>query len=162
MAKVAWMNLEIEMDKLQRIEEMERQLAALKAEVEQESNQKRWEPEGGEFWVSAFGNVEQSERSYQYCASFGVERKTRKQAEKAAKAMRTHNRLLAYVAEFAPDWKPDWGNEKLSKWAVAFNHETDRYQVVFYSFLEEVGIVTMPESVALELCRKLNSGEVVL
>lgn len=150
------------MNKLQRIEEMERQLAALKAEVAQEARPKQWRPQAGGFYVDESGFVAEAVSHLVNSQDFGTERKTKEQAEKAAAAMRTHNRLLAYVAEFAPIWNPDWGNKKISKWSIGFNHETGKYQVVFYGFLEEVGIVTMPEPVAIELCRKLNSGEVVL
>lgn len=146
------------MDKLQRIEEMERQLAALKAEVAQEAEAKQWEPEGGDWSVDADGEVCKSASSTQYKV-FGTERKTREQAEKAAAAMRTHNRLLAYVAEFAPDYEPGSG---CGNYSIYRDLESGKFDFTVNYHVTYVGGVYMPHFVAIELCRKLNSGEVVL
>lgn len=147
------------MSKLQRIEEMERQLAALKAEVAQETKQKQWEPEGGEYLCHHTGFIVDSNEDDFASKVNGCVYKTENQAEKAAAAMRTHNRLLAYVAEFAPDWEPVFGGGK--EFYVGYFPELEEYGVDSH-YVKSLGAVYMPKHVAEELCRKLNSGEVVL
>ena len=150
------------MNKLQRIEEMERQLAALKAEVAQEAKPKQWRPQAGGFYVDDSGFVAEAVSHLINSQDFGTERKTREAAKKAAAAMRTHNRLLAYVAEFAPDWEPDWSNEYQLKTEVVFDSHHGEWVIENSVDCSSPSVVYMPEHVAKELCDKLNSGEVVL
>lgn len=144
------------MNKLQRIEEMEKQLAALKAEVERES--KQWEPKGGKWYYTTIGTGSAS--SVEEYASAGVERQTREQAEADYKLSRAYNRLLAYRAEFDADFVPDWGNDNWDKcylfkqrgeWVVGTVKTQSHLSVVYFS-----------KRAANDLCDKLNSGEVVL
>lgn len=130
------------MDKLQRIEE----------------KQKQWEPEGGEFLCHHTGFIVDSNKDDFASKINGCAYKTGKQAEKAAAAMRTHNRLLAYVAEFAPDYEFAFGKEN---WYVC-NLNGGDFSAGGDIYIKDVGKVYMPKDVALELRRKLNSGEVVL
>ena len=81
--------------------------------------------------------------------------------------MRIHNRLLAYVAEFDKDWKADWTNTDQGKYFVYYNYGINEYDINEYCIDCHVtvcltGVVYMSEECATELCRKLNSGEVVL
>lgn len=150
------------MDKLQSIEEMERSKLALKAEVAQEAKQKQWEPEGGEFLCHHTGFIVDLNEDDFASKINGCAYKTEMQAEKAAAAMRTHNRLLAYVAEFAPDWEPDWSDRRMIKCHVFFDYTRNEWAYdLAYSGIYACAVY-MPQNVAIELCRKLNSGEVVL
>jgi hypothetical protein len=90
----------------------------------------------------------------------GLTRETKDQAERAAKKMRTFNRLLAYVDEFDPDYQFDYHKS---------NHYIEYCSGVRKYFAgctdcdyEKLGIVYMSREVAEELCRKLNRGEVCL
>lgn len=145
------------MNKLQRIEEMEKQLAALRAEVEQESKAKRWEPKGGEWYYSPRGFL--LGVSEKLTRLFGVERKTREQAEADYKLARAYNRLLAYKAEFDADFVPDWDD---GEWDKFYLYSEDG--IWFYGNTLKCPMlcaVYFSEQAAKDLCSKLNSGEVV-
>ena len=95
-------------------------------------------------------------------ASFGNYFHTEQEAEEAAKQVRQLLRLRAYIREFAPDWKADWNNGNQHKWHVTFDESIGRWSTFTNRFLCTPTTVYMPEEVAEELARKLNSGEVVL
>ena len=127
----------------------------------------RWKPQSGEWYVETSGKVSIgcSKKRTQF---FGVERQTEEEAEYAARQMRIHNRLLAYVAEFDKDWKADWTyGTSQDKYFVYYNYGINEYDINEYCTDWHVtvcltGIVYMSKECAEELCRKLNSGEVVL
>ena len=121
---------------------------------------KQWEPECGSWYVGVAG-VPGSGKSTQCCRKFGTERKTREDAERAAIEMRKFNRLLAYRDEFAPGYEPDWSDE-VEKSYVFQDRESGKYKVADNIMCQTLGAVYMPYDVANELCRKLNTGEVVL
>ena len=121
---------------------------------------KQWEPKGGCYYVGIDGGVSAGTPNYK-CAEFGIERKTREAAERAAIEMRKFNRLLAYRDEFAPGYEPDW-NDETEKTYVFQGHEPGKYQVADNMQCQTLGAVYMPVDVAIELRNKLNSGEVVL
>ena len=148
-------------------QQLQQEIAELQKQLEEKQKAlsampEKWEPKGGGFTIDLDGMVEQFNRSSK-CAEFGIEYATREQAEKAAKAMRAHNRLLAYVAEFAPDYNPDWSDDTEEK---AYVSKSQRPQGRWSCFVQvkykATGTVYMPVSVADELCDKLNSGEVEL
>ena len=123
---------------------------------------KQWEPRGGGYWVCGWGDVFDC-GTVTRTTKFGVERQTAEAAEKASAAMRTHNRLLAYVDEFGGNWEADWSDNhqynycvqyfnKLKTWCANYNHTTRCTS----------GTVYMSEACAKGLVAKLNSGEVVL
>lgn len=67
-------------------------------------------------------------------------------------------KLLAYREEFAPGYVvPEIGVESWAVW-----RDCDAWSCGRYISSRVIGAVYMPEDVARELCRKLNSGEVVL
>ena len=122
---------------------------------------KQWEPEGGLWLVSSGGHAIEYQE-FQGARDFGSERKTREAAERAAIEMRKFNRLLAYRDEFAPGYEPDWGNSEEVKTYVFQDHQSGKYHFAINALCKTIGAVYMPDGVARELCRKLNSGEVVL
>ena len=121
---------------------------------------KQWEPEGGLWLVSSGGHAIEYQE-FQGARDFGSERKTREAAERAAIEMRKFNRLLAYRDEFAPGYEPDW-RDNCGKFHIYFDHSNGTFDVDANQEWEAIGTIYMPKSVAIELCRKLNSGEVVL
>ena len=147
------------MNKLQRIEEMEKQLAALRAEVEQEAKPKRWEPKGGGLSYGAFGTRKLATTATR---DFGIERQTKEQAEADYRLARAYNRLLAYKAEFDADFVPDWGDEGQKKCCVYFQYDRQRFEYWFNNNYQLLTVVYFSEQAAKDLCDKLNSGEVVL
>lgn len=131
-----------------RLEEKQKALAAMP---------EKWEPKGGDYIIESNGAVYHAP-TVDDTRFFGTEYDTREQAEKAAKAMRAHNRLLAYVAEFAPDYQMSIGDVG---WVVCYDSDNGKWR---YTWCIDVyaGAVCMPEHVAEELTAKLNSGEVEL
>lgn len=141
--------LQQEIEALQKqLEEKQKALAAMP---------EKWEPKGG-WCIDVGGDILTCDEGL--FADFGNCFRSYEQAEKAAKAMRAHNRLLAYVAEFAPDWCADWDDATQRKSAVAFTGERCEYWD--YVTARPLGAVIMPTQLAKELCRKLNTGEVEL
>ena len=149
------------------LEELKATAVKLQQQIEALEKPKQWEPRGGGYWVCGWGNVFHSpERDT--CAptrrtsKFGVERQTAEAAEKASDAMRTHNRLLAYVDEFGGDWEADWEDGKQVKCYVYYNYSGRRWNYSNWLETRIGGAVYMSIECALELVAKLNSGEVVL
>jgi len=147
------------MNKLQRIEEMEKQLAALRAEVEQEAKVKRWEPGEGDFIYGWRGVMEFKTSKTR---DFGIERETKEQAEADYKLARAYNRLLAYKSEFDADFVPDWDVQNQRKYFIYYDNDTNKWGCAYRNKLQDLGIVYFSEQAAEDLCNKLNSGEVVL
>ena len=82
-------------------------------------------------------------------------------AEKASSAMRTYNRLLAYVDEFGGDWEADWSDDQYN-YCVYYAHYGKTWNTSMYSRRSLCGTVYMSQDCAKGLVAKLNSGEVVL
>lgn len=154
------------------IEQLQKQLAdaqalteQLQRELEEASKPKQsplqqWNPEGGEWFIRNNGCVDNVITVDDF-RLFGTERKTKEQAEKAAKAMRTFNRLLAYRDEFDPDFEEVWDYETYN-YCVVYSVDLGEYMVDGYKCYKTVGVVYMSESVAEELAKKLNNGSVEL
>ena len=145
------------MNKLERIEEMEKQLAALRAEVEQEQKPKQWEPKGGN-WVANSWSSKATYHEHRVITSDGDSRETEESARKAAKEITRFKRLLAYRDEFAPDYEFQFGKGN----EFILQRVCKTYGVGSDDMYRDNSKVYMPEDVAVELCRKLNSGEVML
>ena len=141
--------------KLQRIQEIERQLAQLKAEL----NIKQWEPVGGGWCIDPYGDAIEAD-SADDCRKFGTERPTKSQANKARDEMRVFNRLLAYRDEFDPDFIPNWDNGCWDKCYIFYQHGSWRVASTGKNHI--LCCVYFSKEVAEELVRKLNEGEVVL
>jgi hypothetical protein len=134
-------------------------LREMRSELDKEE---KWEPKGGKYFIHAGGRVRE-EISDGLSRKFGVERKTREAAEKARDEMRVFNRLLAYRDEFAPGYAPDWNDATEKKAYVYWSHASaSSWLVGTRGHTQDAGAVYMPFDVAIDLARKLNSGEVVL
>lgn len=145
---------------LKRLKERKRIYLNLVAKMDEQiaelEKPKPWEPKGGDWCVFVDGKVLEGD-SEPLVSLFGMERPTKEQAEQAAVAMRRFNRLLAYRDEFAAGYIFQYGGSNYYIYAndqvwcagsVSINiHPTDVY---------------FPKDVADDLCRKLNSGAVIL
>lgn len=142
---------------------MQKQMNDLEELISQmpDDKPKQWEPQGGEWYIDESGGV-RSSSSTPESKHFGTERPTEELAEKAAKQMRIHNRLLAYVHEHVPDYESDWDDPEKYKYYVQFNHITGTWYSAYDLYCETAGAVYMSQEVAEDLADKLNSGEVVL
>ena len=149
--------------KAEQLEELKATAVKLQQQIEELEKPKQWEPRGGPYDVRGNGvtakGLGASIASY---AEFGAERQTAEAAEKASAAMRTHNRLLAYVAEFGGDWEADWGDSTQAKGYVYYNYISRRWSAESWVFRCCGGAVYMSKDCAEGLAAKLNSGEVIL
>lgn len=148
-------------------QQLQQEIAELQKQLEEKQKAlsampEKWEPKAGKFYVDEVGAVSEFSSNFAGSCDFGNEYATREQAEKAAKAMRAHNRLLAYVAEFAPDWEADWNDHYQTKAEVIFDKTLGEWLVDISADGFGPSTVYMPDEVAEELVVKLNSGEVEL
>jgi hypothetical protein len=136
------------------------EIAGLKRRIEalEKEEVEQWEPEGGKWFVDDCGSVE-CFKSIDSSRMFGLERDTKEKAEKASNKMRAFNRLLAYHDEFCPDYEFTHENKN---YYVFFSESNNQYMTDRMVNHRVIGCVFFPSQVAIELCHKLNSGEVVL
>ena len=149
------------MSKLLELEELKATAVKLQQQIEALEKSKQWEPRSGGYWVCAWGDVLGGDPVAR-TSKFGAERQTAKAAEKASAAMRTHNRLLAYVDEFGGDWEADWGDLKKNKYYVQYYAQGKTWEVGGRVRVCVGGTVYMSRECAEGLVVKLKSGEVVL
>lgn len=120
----------------------------------------QWEPKAGGFCVDGKGDVIEVSTSTQH-REFGAERATQIEAEKASKAMRVHNRLLAYVAEFDTVLVTRYVCS-IMRLSDGKYHSVRRETHYPIGAVHTLGAIYMSDECARELVKKLNSGEVVL
>lgn len=126
-----------------------------------EPEKKQWSPKGGDWFVGIYGEALESITT-NGCREFGVERQTQEAAEKAAKAMRSHNRLLAWVAENDEGWEADWKNTSQLKWFVFLDMTDNKYHKSPIYYSKGICLVYMSEQAAEKLSAGLNDGSIVL
>lgn len=147
-------------------QQLQQEIAELQMQLEEKQKAlsampDKWEPKGGDFYVSSEGDAVYAP-SCNSTRVFGTEYNTMEQIEKAAKAMRAHNRLLAYVAEFAPEFVGDWREQEQGKSFALFDNESKRWFAATAYRDRNASCVYMPRHIAEDLADKLNSGEVEL
>ncbi len=131
-------------------------VAKIDEQIAELEKPKPWEPKGGAWCVFVDGKVLDGDSEH-LVSLFGVERPTKEQAEQAAVAMRRFNRLLAYRDEFAPGYVFQYGGVNCYVFA-----RDQAWGVGSHTKNQSPAEVYFPEKVANELCRKLNSGAVIL
>ena len=148
--------------KAEQIEELKATAVKLQQQIEALEKPKQWEPRGGYYAVLSSGFYIPLAVITAEQRKFGVVRQTKEAAEKAGAAMRTHNRLLAYVDEFGGNWEADWSDSTQEKGYVYYNYSSRRWSAESWVFRCCGGTVYMSKDCAEGLVAKLNSGEVVL
>lgn len=139
------------------IEEAQKTLQDLQEKLEKEKN-KKWEPEGGGYYVNECGNVGQASQ-HKPSASFGVEFKTRQAAEKAAKAYRAYHRLYKLAEELNQGWEPNW--ESMSYNYTLEVHHNDQARIIadYYRTYETLcGIYFKDRETAQRAIEIINNG----
>ena len=148
--------------KTEQLEELKATAVELQRQIEALEKPEQWEPRGGDWWVSVSGNIFSGGTS-PVEIKFGAVRRTIEAAEKASAAMRTHNRLLAYVDEFGGDWEADWeGKNRHRNYCVQYSNLLKTWDVAGRYTVRVSGAVYMSKDCAEGLADKLNSGEVRL
>jgi hypothetical protein len=145
------------------ISDMKVALASLEAKAKALETPKQWEPRGGDWSIQSNGLVKHTHGNRGLLhKEFGEMRLTKEAAHKARDAMRTHNRLLAYVDEFGGDWEADWSDRWQRKFTVLRCHETKQWAKESWGMQETLGTVYMSLDCAEGLVFKLEVGEVLL
>jgi hypothetical protein len=92
------------MNELQFLKDLKTDIEAKIAEIESKAPvvPVKWEPKGGEWYVSSCGIVCKSLPA-DHSRKFGTERETQEQARHAAEWMRKFNRLMCWFEENAPE-----------------------------------------------------------
>ena len=122
----------------------------------------KWQPQKGCFRATHGGPVAINFRT-QADIDFGLTYNRRIHADKAVKALRSHGRLMAYVAEFDPEWEADWNDITQEKYFVSYDHSAGEWQWWENDEQEQDPTgVHMSKECAKNLVDKLNSGEVEL
>ena len=115
----------IKMNKLDRIKNLENELAELKADiVEEEKVKKEWNPKGNNYILTNTGGIVQQE-SVERCVNYGVTFETSYQAQQAAIAYRRYHRLYRLALELNDGWVPDWDDNDQYKWCIRYNRLLD-------------------------------------
>jgi hypothetical protein len=148
-------------DALKRLDNLEAEASALRAIIDAPDEGEQWVPRG-KWYVRESGEVLKGYGGWDLVEDFGNYFLTEEMAEKAAIAMRKHNRILAYVLEHAPDYTPDWENFHDIKWFVLYNFETGDWEMDWNAGNCLPGVTYMPEDVATQLRKDIKSGRVVL
>lgn len=123
----------------------------------------KWEPQEGAWYIDLAGCVSRYNANItENIKNFGVTYQTEEQAEWARDKMRTHNRLLAWLAENDDGWREDWREDNNGNWGVDYSFVDKEYTTYDYSYTKDLIGIFMSEENANKLCKLLNSGEVVL
>ena len=96
------------MNKLDRIKNLENELAELKAEIIEEEKTKDWNPDGGGFLVCSKGKILSGGCGDEDYRNFGVEFDDEQQAKQSAIAYRRYHRLYRLGLELNDGWVPSW------------------------------------------------------
>ena len=122
----------------------------------------KWQPEGGDWYVSGNGKVFCYTSRNQGYKEYGTERQTEEQAQRAAVEMRRFHRLLALRDELCGDELVDWSNAAELKCSVYFYHPEKMWRVTGSEHGEFITPYFTNRESAQLACDMLNSMEVVL
>lgn len=122
-----------------------------------EPPKQKWEPKGGEWYISGGGTLGCTATDNNY-RMLGNEYATSEQAERELPEIRMANRARAYRREFAPDCVVPPAGERA--WCVWI--DANGRAVADWHRVRVVGAVFMPQDVAKQLAADINSGRVEL
>lgn len=137
------------------IAEAQKTLQELQEKLEKEKN-KKWEPEGGDYYVDDAGRV-CAGLQYPVSASFGVEFKTRQAAEKAAKAYRAYHRLYKLAEELNQGWEPCWDGRS-PNYMIEIGHGSDIVFDYYNTYQTLCGIYFKDRETALKAIEMIKNG----
>jgi len=133
---------------MNKLEQLKAMVSVLQRKIEALEKPKQWEPRGNY-------RIKMSREDTPTMLTIEA-------AEKASSAMRTHNRLLAYVDEFGGNWEADWEDNLELNYCVQYSNHSKKWGVDGRYMACVSGTVYMSRECAEGLAAKLNSGEVVL
>jgi hypothetical protein len=134
----------------ERIEILEKELAALKAQLG-----KKYEPKGGRYCIAGNGEILNNDTAFGYLKP-GRRFDTKEKAEKARDIMVKHDIILKYVIDHAPNFDRDTGE----LWSVWYDTEEKEWTPVLQDTGADIGTIIMPEWVAEKLADDLNNNRI--
>ena len=148
------------MSNKEKIEQLEKEIKALSSRLEALSAQdKKYEPTPGNFAVTGPGDISTSGPCGIYL-EFGRAFDTHAKAEKALKIMKTHDIILKYVIDKAPDYEPDWDDGEEEKLSVGFDYNLGGWDIYYFHNRKCLGEIYMPKWVAKQLADDLNHNRI--
>ena len=143
------------------LQELKAKVAELESRIVAEPVAK-WQPKGGDWYVSVNGKTFCYTTRNEGCREFGTERQTEEQAERAAVEMRRFNRLLALRDELCGDAVANWTDNESNKWILYFDNKDNEWTTGKNQYMQYVGVYFTSDELAQRACDMLNSGEVEL
>jgi len=146
------------------IERLEQELAKLKAEANKPNKYELEYECGDAFYIGSYIISEKTTRFIDSCLNTGRYRSTEKFTNEHFKIQNELMRLGALVEAVTiemnmEDWVADWNDEAQVKYCVRYNHKGGEYCLDYWWTDKTVGILHMPEEVAIRVCEILNNKE---
>lgn len=142
-------------------QEIQSTIDELKAKIKELESQLNFSMMGGDWYVTMLGDVVHCQTDDK-CRDFGVERPTKQQAEDLRDWLKPLLIIRNFADQFNGNWVADWGDDSQEKWCICFDHNKKKWRRDYNATSEWLERVYMPEHVALDLCQRLNSGEIKL
>lgn len=125
-----------------------------------EQKQEKWTPSRGHWNVSLTDAVYDCITTNKKYSEAGMEYKSKKEAIKASKAIRSYARQLKWLSENEDNFKPDWNNLDQKKYYITFCKEDSMYKKLHVVYIKSINTIYMSENNAEKLARLLNEGVV--
>jgi len=142
------------------LQELKAKVAELESRIVAEPVAK-WQPKGGDYYISCNGVIETCGSTNDF-KSYGVERATKEQAQRASIEMRRFNRLLALRDELCGDDVVDWENGEEKLYLYHWNGDTPKWRIGIDTYSRVQTPYFTSYDLAQRACNMLNSGEVEL
>lgn len=117
----------------------------------------KWEPKGGDYCILKDFSVALVNNNCTYPKYMTYQ--TQEQAERAAKAIRSYARQLAWLEENSDGWKPDWKNICKEKYYIYYDEKTNNYNINSNQVHKSLNTIYMSKENAEKLCHLLNEAE---
>jgi hypothetical protein len=154
----------VNMSKLAEIDKTLAEMSELMAKLTKQREElaaKKWEPEGGEYYVAMDGEID-NVGDEDVGADFGIRRRTFEKAQMASREMRKFNRLLALRDEICGADMTDWDKEDDYKYYLYYSHLDLEWRfapTVYWQAMTPYFPTTVFARLA---CDMINSGQVKL
>ena len=148
----------------EQIERLEEELAKLKAETNKPNKYEIEYEDGDTFFISIKTVMGEATGQSNDLLKAGRYRSTEKFTNEHFKIQNEMMRLGALVEAVTiemnmEDWVADWNDEAQVKYCVRYNHKGGEYCLDYWCTLKTVGVIYMPEEVAIRVCEILNNKE---
>ena len=123
-----------------------------------------WKPEKGQkyFYIestrSVTATIYRSDSIDDRRLACGNAFSSKENAQKASKAMRTHNKILQYIIENDSDWEADWNDRSQKKWFIRFNRAENKWKSDYNTYSQKAGGLYCSHQCCDELVELLNNG----